>query len=258
MNILTTIEQNILYITINRPEALNALNPDLIKAIGEALKTSEPDGNVHGVIITGSGDKAFAAGADIKDFPSLDADSGSLISKSGHGVFNYIERYPKPIIAAVNGYALGGGLELAMACHIRIASENAVFGMPEVKLGLIPGYGGTQRLVQLIGKAKALEYILTGNMMDAETAEYLGLANLITSPKELIQKASGMIKTISKRGPSAVAAAIEVINAYFEPSINGYELEVKKFGELMVSDEGKEGVAAFLEKRNPNFRVGKK
>lgn len=254
INIITDINNQILTITIDREKSLNALNNDLIQSIGGILSESENNASIHGVIITGSGLKAFAAGADIKGFPSLDANSGSALSKAGHDVFNYIENYPKPVVAAINGYALGGGLELAMACHIRIASDNAVFGMPEVKLGLIPGYGGTQRLAQLIGKGKAMEYILTGNMMDAATAEKLGLVNKVVSQENLTEECSILISTIAKRGPKAIATAIKVINAQYDHLQNGYQVEIDEFGKLMASDECKEGVDAFLNKREPNFR----
>ncbi|GLR16214.1 enoyl-CoA hydratase/isomerase family protein [Portibacter lacus] len=248
------VSSNIATITLNRPDALNALNNDLIVEIGASISELDKDDEVHGIIITGSGEKAFAAGADIKGFPELDEVSGKALSQSGHHVFNQIENLSKPVIAAVNGYALGGGLELAMACHLRIASENAVFGMPETKLGLIPGYGGTQRLVHLIGKAKAMEYILTAEMMDAPTAANLGLVNSVAPSGLLIEASRDMLYKIAKRGPLAVSKAIESINASVNPEIDGFELEMKFFGELLASSECKEGVAAFIEKRKPVFR----
>lgn len=248
------ISEGILIIKINRPKALNALKPELIAEIGDELKKHENDNLVLGVIITGEGEKAFAAGADIKGFPALDVEGGRAVSLSGHQVFDYIESYPKAIIAAVNGYALGGGCELAMACHLRVASENALFGMPETKLGLIPGYGGTQRLAALIGKAKAIEFILTGDMIDAASAFTLGLANHVVEHGKEVETAQKILLKIGKRGPLAVTAAIDCINAYYDVDTNGYELEIEKFGELMASDEAKEGVNAFLEKRPPNFR----
>jgi enoyl-CoA hydratase len=253
-SIRSEISSNILTITIDREEALNALNDGMIQEIGKILALHEGDNTVHGVIITGAGQKAFAAGADIKNFPSFDKLQGKNLSISGHQVFNSIERYPKIVIAAVNGYALGGGLELAMACHIRIATENAVFGMPETKLGLIPGYGGTQRLVQLIGKAKALEYILTAEMLDAATAVRLGLVNHVVISGLLIEKSVEIIKKISRQGPLAVSKAIETVNAAFNESVDGFALESENFGYLMASEEAKEGIAAFLEKRKPQFR----
>jgi enoyl-CoA hydratase len=252
--IKTEVENNIAIITLNRPKALNALNNELILEIGEALEEFRLEEGVHGVIITGDGDKAFAAGADIKGFPSLDTKGGKVLSASGHKVFDKIENFPKPIIAAINGYALGGGLELAMACHMRIAAENAQFGMPETKLGLIPGYGGTQRLVHLIGKAKAMEYILTADMFDAATAAHLGLVNHVALSGLLIEKSMEILRKISMRGPKAVSKAIETINAALDPAIDGFELETKNFAYLMASEEAKEGVAAFLEKRKANFR----
>ncbi len=252
--ILTELDDKILIISINRPEALNALKPELILQIGEALKKQANNQELNGVIITGTGEKAFAAGADIKGFPNLTESAGIAVSKEGHDVFNYIENYPKPVIAAVNGFALGGGCELAMACHMRVASENALFGMPEVKLGLIPGYGGTQRLVQLIGKSKALEYILTGDMINAPTALTLGLVNHVVTPDQCLIKAKELIAKIARNGPKAVATAIKTINSYFDKKINGFDFEMQNFGSLMVSDEGKEGINAFLEKRKANFR----
>lgn len=247
-------KDNILYITLNRPKSLNALNSEMINEVGDAMKAKESDKNLMGVIITGEGEKAFAAGADIKGFPALDAQTAKELSRSGHEVFNYIESYHIPVIAAVNGYSLGGGCELAMACHMRIAAANAVFGMPEVKLGLIPGYGGTQRLAALIGRAKALEYILTADMIDAATAERLGLANHAVEEGKAVEKAEQIIQKIGKRGPAAISEAIDCVNAFYDEDTDGYALEIERFGELMISEQCKEGVAAFMEKRNPNFR----
>lgn len=252
--IIAEINQNVLTITLNRPSALNALNPALIVEIGDVLRLHERNKDVHGVIITGSGEKAFAAGADIKGFPALDEAAGKAVSLEGHDVFDYVAAYPKVVIAAVNGYALGGGCELAMACHLRIASEKALFGMPETKLGLIPGYGGTQRLAILIGKAKALEYILTADMIDSETALELGLVNHVVEHGQEAIVAEKIILKISQRGPLAIEAAIDCVNACYDADTNGYELEIQKFGELMASDQCKEGVSAFIEKRKPNFQ----
>ncbi|MCL4106752.1 UNVERIFIED_CONTAM: hypothetical protein GTU68_048196 [Idotea baltica] len=252
--ITVEISKNLAIITLNRPDALNALNKDLILEIGETITKLESDNDIYGIIITGSGKKAFAAGADIKGFPSLDEAEGKALSESGHGIFNHIENYKKPIVAAINGYALGGGLELAMACHIRIAAENAVFGLPETKLGLIPGYGGTQRLVHLIGKAKAMEYILTAEMIDASTAAKLGLVNHVAPAGLLLEKCKSILYKISKQSPLAISKAIQCVNAAVDPSIDGFDLEKKFFGELMHSDECKEGVSAFIEKRQANFR----
>ena len=252
--IKTKEENSILYITLARPVALNALNPEMIVEIGDALRGSEHNSDVVGAIITGEGEKAFAAGADIKGFPALNEEEGRNISIQGHHVFDYVESYPKPVIAVVNGYALGGGCELAMACHIRIAKDNAVFGMPETKLGLIPGYGGTQRLAALIGKAKALEYILTADMIDAGTALRLGLVNHVELQENAMSTAEKIISKIAQRGPKAVESAIDCINAFYEKDANGYELVIQKFGELMASSEAKEGVLAFLDKRKPNFK----
>ncbi len=253
MEELSTItEGQIKIITITRPKALNALNKSLIEEIGAAVQSAMQEDSIFGVIITGEGTKAFAAGADIKGFPSLDLKAASALVQSGNRVFDLIASAPKPVIAVVNGYALGGGLELAMACHMRIANEEAVFGMPEVKLGLIPGYGGTQRLASLIGKAKALEYILTADMMNAAEALDLGLVNHLMASEETLQKAKDIILKISKRGPNAVSAAIQCIN--LAESDQGYSAEQEHFVQLMLSSEAREGVSAFLEKRKANFR----
>ncbi|WP_235295758.1 enoyl-CoA hydratase/isomerase family protein [Portibacter marinus] len=253
MNDLTVKdEKGLRVITINRPKAMNALNAPLIRAIGEACQATKDDATIHGIIITGAGDKAFAAGADIKGFPELSQEDAIQLSREGHEIFTDIENFPKPVIAAINGYALGGGLELAMSCHMRIATENAMFGMPEVKLGLIPGYGGTQRLAHLIGKAKAMEFILTANMMDAREAYRLGLVNEVVGSEALVAKAEELLQTIAKRGPLAISHAIKNIN--LSVTDQGFESEISSFAKLMVSDQAREGVAAFIEKRKPDFK----
>ena len=242
-------------ITINRPEKMNALNKTVIQELADAINTVYSDASIHAAILTGSGAKAFVAGADISEFLQLDAGGGAELAKKGQEiVFNRIENSPKPIVAAVNGFALGGGCELAMSCHFRLASDNAKFGQPEVNLGLIPGYGGTQRLTQLVGKGKAIELMLTGNMIDANEAKLLGLVNHVTSPENLLEHTRTILQTILSKGPSAVSKVIEAVNASFDKSRNGYAEEIRLFGECFGTTEMKEGVAAFLEKRKPAFR----
>jgi len=249
------VVEGVAILTINRPKALNAINADVMSGLnswfGEDYKSIS---NLHGVIIRGGGEKAFVAGADIKGFTGLTAEEGTRISKFGHDTYNLIEHFHVPVIAAINGFALGGGCELAMACHMRVASESAKFGQPEVKLGLIPGYGGTQRLVQLIGKGKAMELMLTADMIDAHEAKALGLANHVVAIDELIPTCMGILKKTSRMGPMAITKSIEAINAYFDKSKDGFEVEYKTFGELLTTDECSEGVAAFIEKRRAEFK----
>lgn len=243
----------IVTLTIDRPKALNAINHDVMSGLNRWFGAQYQDhGQISGVIIIGSGDKAFVAGADIKGFGGLTAETGMKMSKYGQDTYFLIENFHKPVIAAVNGFALGGGCELAMACHMRIATDSAKFGQPEVNLGLIPGYGGTQRLPQLIGKAKAMELTLTGDMIGAEEAEKLGLVNHVTTLKDLIPTCETILNKIYRKGPLAVDKSIKAINAYYSAE-DGYMIEHKTFGELLVGDECKEGVAAFLEKRKPEF-----
>lgn len=253
--ILVTEENGIAYLTINRPKALNAINDgvmnDLDLFFSEAYKEYA---GLKGVIISGAGEKAFVAGADIKGFLALDAESAIYLSKKGQDIFFKIERFHVPVIALVDGFALGGGCELAMACHMRIATPDAKFGQPEVNLGLLPGYGGTQRLPQLVGKAKAFEMILSGDMIDAAEAYRIGLANYVCPTDEAKAKAEKLISRIAKKGPQAIKKSIEAINAYYDKNSNGYESEYKTFGSLMLSDEAKEGITAFIEKRKPNFK----
>ncbi len=252
--VLISSEGGIATVTINRPKALNAINADVMQALndwfGKEYKTIE---GLKGVIVTGSGEKAFVAGADIKGFTNLTVESGSKVSKFGQETFFLIENFHVPVIAAVNGFALGGGCELAMSCHMRVASMNAKFGLPEVSLGLIPGYGGTQRLPQLVGKAKAMELTLTGGMVTAEEAHDIGLVNYAVEKDELIDTCMGIFKKTKSKGPLAVSKAIAAINAYYDNAKNGYETEYSTFGDLLVSDECKEGVSAFIEKRKANF-----
>ena len=252
--ILIKNEDGIVTLTINRPTALNAINADVMSGLNDWFSSGYKEvGKLKGVIITGSGEKAFVAGADIKGFTSLSVEEGSQLSKFGQDTYFKIENFHVAVIAAVNGYALGGGCELAMACHLRIASENALFGQPEVNLGLIPGYGGTQRLPQLIGKAKAMELTLTADMIGAVESLQLGLVNHIVPLEELLDKCKSIILKISTKGPSSIAKAIKAINAHYHNSEDGYKVEYETFGELLNTEECKEGVSAFIEKRKPNF-----
>lgn len=253
-NILTEIKNNVLVITINRPDKLNALNKQTIEELHELLVDAENDKSIRALIITGSGQKAFVAGADIAEFSNYSVEEGKQLSSLGHfKIFNFIENYSKPVIAAVNGFALGGGLELAMACHIRVASSNAKMGLPEVSLGVIPGYGGTQRLAQLVGKGKAFEMIVTADMLGAEDAYKWGLANYVTTQEELLAKCFDIAAKIVSKSPVAVKTAIKVINAGYNNKLNGYEVEIEEFGKSFSTGDFKEGVAAFLEKRKAEF-----
>jgi enoyl-CoA hydratase len=241
-------------ITINRPEKLNALNKDVISELSEVIYGIHTKKEIRAAIITGSGSKAFVAGADISEFTSLDAEGGKALAEKGQDeVFDRIENSPKPIIAAVNGFALGGGCELAMACHFRIASSNAKFGQPEVNLGLIPGYGGTQRLTQLIGKGRAMELMMTGNMIDATEAHRIGLVNHITEPENLLPKAKEIMANILTKAPLAIQKVIDLVNIAAIGDPEGLKKEIEAFGELFGTDDMKEGATAFLEKRKPVF-----
>ena len=253
-NILFKVENGIGLIKINRPDQLNALNNETIKELHQQLEEINHNNNVKVIIIIGEGDKAFVAGADIKEFSNFSKEQGKKLAKNGQvKLFNLIENFSKPVIAAINGFALGGGLELAMACHIRVASENAKMGLPEVSLGLIPGYGGTQRLAQLIGKGKALELITTAQMINSNQALEYGLINHLVSQENLIAKCFEISKQIMKNSPNAIAAAIKSINAGYNKDLNGYNEEIESFGNCFQSDEFIEGTQAFLEKRRPNF-----
>jgi len=252
--LLTVLENNIFTITINRPDKLNALNKTVIEELSSAIDEVISNKEIKSAIITGAGPKAFVAGADISEFLSLDANGGKALAQKGQDmVFTKIENCPKPIVAAVNGFALGGGCELAMCCHFRLANENAKFGQPEVNLGLIPGYGGTQRLVQLIGKGKALELLMSGNMIDANEAKQIGLVNQVTTPETLLEQTTKILSIINSKAPLAVAACIKAANAVYNESKNGFEVEVEEFGKCFATEDMKEGVAAFLEKRKANF-----
>jgi enoyl-CoA hydratase len=228
--LLSSLDNNVLTITINRPDKLNALNRDVFTDLNYAIDEIEMNGEIRSAIITGAGAKAFVAGADISEFSEYNKEQAMAMAKRGQDTFARIENCYKPIIAAVNGFALGGGCELSMACHFRVASENARFGQPEVNLGLIPGYGGTQRLVQLIGKGRALELLMSGNLIDANTALQYGLVNYVVKQDDLLTKARSILETINSKAPLAVAASIRTANAVFDETTNGYDLEIKEFG----------------------------
>lgn len=244
-------ENGIAILTINRPEKLNALNKQVLSDLNDALNYTEESNEIRLLIITGSGEKAFVAGADIKELSTLNRQSGEQTSAAGQNLFNRIEGFSKPVIALVNGYALGGGAELAMACHIRIGTTNAVFGLPEVSLGLIPGYGGTQRLPQLVGKGKAMEMILSGSHIKADEANNLGLLNGIYSADEALNETKKLAEKILKNSPLAITSAISAINAGFKSS--GYAKEATLFGHLCDTEDFREGTTAFLEKRKAKF-----
>jgi enoyl-CoA hydratase len=253
--LLTEIKGGTFIITINRPDKLNALNKDVISELSIAVQHVYENDEIKSAVITGAGPKAFVAGADISEFISIDADQGAELARRGQEmVFNKIENCPKPIIAAVNGFALGGGCELAMACHFRLASENARFGQPEVNLGLIPGYGGTQRLVHLVGKGKAMELLLTANMISAGEALQMGLVNHMTTAEELLPKSLDLLQTVHSKAPLAVAKCIALANAAVYQPGKGLEWEIEAFGSLFNTADAKEGVTAFLEKRKAEFK----
>ncbi len=252
--LLLDISEGVATVTINRPNALNAINDDVMTELGVVFKDVLDYSSLKGVIITGSGQKAFVAGADITQFQNLDKKAGYRISKKGHDVYDRIEKFPIPVIAAINGFSLGGGNELAMCCHIRIAAKHAKFGQPEVNLGLIPGYGGTQRLIQYIGKGRAMELLLTADIIDAEKALDYGLITHVTEAEDLLPSAKALIERISQKGPKAIARTIELVNAFFDKNVNGFMKEADHFGEAIGSEESTEGVNAFLEKRRADFR----
>lgn len=254
--LLTTLENGILTVTINRPKALNALNHDVFSDLDDVFSNYAVSiENLVGVIITGSGEKSFVAGADIKEFTTLDAKGAENLSKRGQVIFNKIENFHRPVIAAVNGFALGGGCELSMACHLRIAGEKARFGQPEVNLGLVPGYAGTQRLVRYIGKAKALELLMTADMIKADEALRLGLVNYVVPVGEEVAKATELLTKIGKKAPLAVSKVIACVNAYYTDE-DGENKEAVSFGECAATEDFIEGVSAFIGKRKANF-IGK-
>lgn len=253
-NILVSTEEHVATITINRPSKLNALNRATIAELSKAFQEAEKDGNVRVIIITGTGEKAFVAGADIAEFANFSVEEGADLSRNGHRIlFDLVENLQTPVIAAVNGFALGGGLELAMSSHIRVASDNARMGLPEVTLGVIPGYGGTQRLAQLVGKGKAFEMVSTGDMIKADEAYRLGLVNYVTPSEELLPKCQEIAKKIARNSPIAISFAIESINSGYRDGVNGYEVEIQNFGAAFGTEDFKEGTTAFLEKRKAQF-----
>ena len=253
-NILIEKQDNIAVITINRPTKLNALNKATIQELHDGFKALNEDKSVKAIIITGSGEKAFVAGADISEFAHFSVEEGGKLAAEGQRLlFDFVQNLSTPVIAAVNGFALGGGLELAMSCHFRVASDNAKMGLPEVTLGVIPGYGGTQRLAQLVGKGRAMEMIMTAGMIDAETAKNYGLVNHVVPQSELLEFAKGIASKIANNSSVAIAKAIEAINANFEDGTNGYEVEIRNFGLSFGTEDFKEGTTAFLEKRKAEF-----
>ncbi|MGA8852887.1 MAG: enoyl-CoA hydratase-related protein [Christiangramia sp.] len=253
-NILEEIEGNILTISINRPKKLNALNRETIQELHEAFKAAKSNEEVKVIIITGTGEKAFVAGADISEFADYSPKEGKRLAADGQEkLFNYVANFPKPVIAAVNGFALGGGLELAMAANFRIASDNAKMGLPEVSLGVIPGYGGTQRLPQLVGKGRAMEMIMTAGMIDAKQALQYNLVNHVVEPDELLEFTEGIAKKIMKNSMVAISDAIKAINANYEDGVNGFETEINGFGRSFGTEDFKEGTSAFLNKRKADF-----
>ena len=252
--LLTTLENGIFIVTINRPDKLNALNKKVFEELNLVMDEVEKNSEIKSVLITGAGPKAFVAGADISEFNSLNKEQAMELSARGQKTFARIENSGKPVVAAINGFALGGGCELAMSCHFRLASDNAKFGQPEVNLGLIPGYGGTQRLVQLAGKGKAMELLMTAGMIDAQEAKALGLVNYVTTQDELLNKAKELLQLINTKAPLAVAGCIKAANAVYDETINGYEVEVAEFGNAFATEDRVEGTTAFLEKRKAAFK----
>lgn len=254
VNILVEKRLLIGYITINRPDKLNALNKATIEELNKAFSELETDNEVRVIILTGTGQKAFVAGADISEFASFSVEQGKALSAEGHRIlFDLVENLQTPVIAAINGFALGGGLELAMAAHIRVASDNARLGLPEVTLGVIPGYGGTQRLAQLVGKGRALEMIMTAEMIPADRALAYGLVNHVATLDSLLAKCEEIASKIAKNSPSAISSALAAVNAQFKPGADGFKTEIEEFGKCFGTADFKEGTAAFLEKRKPEF-----
>lgn len=241
-------------ITINRPSQMNALNIQTIQEVGQAVNQCNQNDEIRGILLTGSGDKSFIAGADIKEFSNFSVEEGTKMSADGHAVFNSVERSSKPVIAAINGFALGGGLELAMACHFRVASNNAKFGQPEVNLGVIPGYGGTQRLIRLIGHGKAMELLMTGDMIDADTALRVGLVNHVVNSEELIPLAEKLAGKIAKKSPLTIKQIIDLGNDYQDAESDGFTNEIEQFGICFGTNDFKEGVDAFINKRKAAFK----
>ena len=254
-NILVTTALNSVTVTINRPTKLNALNKATILELHQVFTLLEKNKKIRVIILTGSGDKAFVAGADISEFANFSVIKGAELAEQGQALlFDLIENLKTPVIAAINGFALGGGLELAMACHFRVASENAKMGLPEVSLGVIPGYGGTQRLPQLVGKGKAMELIMTAGMLTADEAKSYGLVNYVVPQMELLEFCNGIGQKIARNSPVAISQAIKAINANFKEGVNGFKTEIEAFGKCFGTKDFKEGTTAFLEKRKPDFK----
>jgi len=255
VNLRIEISNNIATVNINRPQALNALNQETLRELDQAMISFRENISVKGIIITGEGEKAFVAGADIKELTILNKEQALELATKGHRLFKSIEDFSKPVVALINGFALGGGCELAMACHMRIATENAKIGLPELTLGLIPGYGGTQRLAQLVGRAKALELTLTGDMVTAKEAKELALVNHVVATKqEGIELATKILSKISQKAPLAIASLIKSVNAGYGFETAGYKTEAENFGYLFSTKDFIEGTTAFLEKRAANFK----
>jgi enoyl-CoA hydratase len=253
-NIISENRGVVQIITINREDKLNALNVNLIQEIGQEVARLNAEKNVRGIIITGKGEKAFAAGADISEFAHFDLEQGASLSKEGQDLlFNLVENLTTPVIAAINGFALGGGLELALSAHFRVASENARMGLPETSLGLIPGYGGTQRLTQIVGKGRALELIMTGSMIDAKRALDYGLVNYVVPLNQLLITCTELAEKIMSNSPVAISAAIKAVNAHHFDGVNGFQVEISEFGKCFETEDFKEGTTAFLEKRKAKF-----
>ncbi len=254
-NINVSWDGDLAIVTLDRQERLNALNAEVFTELGEAFDSLRYDDQVRGVIVTGAGDKAFVAGADIGELAKMDALSGVQVSRTGQGVFRTIERFPKPVLAAVGGYALGGGCELALACHMRVGSENARFGLPEVGLGIIPGYGGTVRLARLVGLGRAVEMALTGEMIDAEAALDMGLITHVVPQEELLARAKEILRKVTKNGPLAVRMVLESIYRGLDMTlVEATGVESTLFGLLASTEDMREGMTAFLEKRKPDFK----
>ncbi|WP_262732382.1 enoyl-CoA hydratase/isomerase family protein [Gaetbulibacter sp. NE] len=253
-NILFQVNNSIAQITINRPSKLNALNKATIQELHEAFDTADKDKAVKVIVVTGSGEKAFVAGADISEFAHFDVENGSKLAQKGQELlFDFVENLSTPVIAAVNGFALGGGLELAMACHFRVASDNAKMGLPETSLGVIPGYGGTQRLPQLIGKGRAMELVMTAGMIDAQTALNYGLVNHVTTQDDLLPLAEKIAGKIMRNSSVAISKAIKAVNANFKDGVDGFAVEIEEFGNCFGTEDFTEGTTAFLEKRKADF-----
>src|SRR2546423_4526547 len=250
--LLTEIENGVCIIIINRPDKMNALNKTVLEELDAAIDEVYKNSEIRSAIITGAGQKAFVAGADISEFVGLNTDEAKQLAKKGQSLFDKIENCPKPIVAAVNGFALGGGCELALACHFIYAGENAKFGQPEVNLGLIPGYGGTQRLTQVVGRNLSMELLMSGNMITAKEAMECGMVNKIVSADDLLTAAKAILGIIQTKAPVAVSKVIECVNN-FDHDQQGYDFEIKKFGECFETEDMNEGTSAFLEKRKANF-----